>query len=47
MKIYEVQERTSLLPTLLEIWETSVRATHLFLSDSEIKKIRTYIPQGK
>ena len=46
MKIYEVQERTSLLPTLLEIWETSVRATHLFLSDSEIKKIRNYVPQA-
>ncbi len=36
MKIYEVKERTpQLLEQLLNIWEDSVRATHLFLSDEE------------
>lgn len=46
MKIYEVQERTALLPTLLKIWEASVRATHLFLSDAEVKQIKEYVPQA-
>ena len=33
MKIQEVQERTpELLEILLDIWENSMRATHLFLS---------------
>lgn len=39
MKIYELQERTTLLPVLLTIWEDSVRATHHFLSDTEIEQI--------
>lgn len=47
MKIIEIKERTPLLiQQLLEIWETSVRATHLFLSDSEIKQIKEYVPQA-
>ena len=47
MNIYEVQARTPLLiRNLLIIWESSVRATHLFLSDSEIKQIREYVPQA-
>lgn len=44
MKISEVNERTPLLiQQLLEIWEESVRATHLFLSDKEIKNIKEYV----
>ena len=40
MKIIEIQERTpALLQSLLEIWENSVRATHLFLSGPEIEQI--------
>ena len=31
---------------LLEVWENSVRATHLFLSDSEIQSIKKYVPQA-
>lgn len=31
---------------LLEIWENSVRATHLFLSNSEIKSIKEYVPEA-
>ena len=38
MKIFEVKERTQeLVNTLLEVWENSVKATHLFLSDNEIE----------
>ena len=41
MKIIEVKERTPLLvEQLLEVWEKSVRATHLFLSDNEVKALR-------
>ena len=37
MRIEEVKVRTpDLLERLLEVWENSVRATHLFLSDDEI-----------
>lgn len=46
MKIYEVRERAPLLPALLAIWEASVRATHLFLSEGEIGKIKEYVPQA-
>ena len=47
MRIYEVQARTSqLFEKLLNIWETSVRATHLFLSNTEINKIKKYVPQA-
>ena len=47
MKIAEVQDRTpELLSRLLEIWEASVRATHLFLSEEEIGSIREYVPQA-
>ena len=47
MKIYEIQNRnTQLLTELLNVWESSVRATHLFLSDAEISKIKKYVPQA-
>lgn len=47
MKIYEIDERTpQLLANLLNIWEDSVRATHLFLSDAEVKQIKKYVPQA-
>ena len=47
MKLYEVQDRSqSLLDGLLDIWEQSVRARHLFLSDAEIKSIKAYVPQA-
>ncbi len=41
MKICEVLNRDDLtLACLLDVWESSVRATHFFLPDSEIKKIK-------
>lgn len=47
MKIYELQERTPRKMTeLRNIWEASVRATHLFLSDGEIRRIKEYVPQA-
>ena len=47
MKIYEVQARTSRLSEdLLNIWECSVRATHMFLSDAEVNRIKEYVPQA-
>lgn len=47
MKIIELKERPpELLRQLLEIWESSVRATHLFLSDGEIENIKQYVPQA-
>ena len=47
MKIHEVKSRSpELIAILLDIWENSVRATHNFLTDAEIKRIREYVPQA-
>ena len=47
MKILEVADRTpDLINQLLEVWEKSVKATHLFLSGREIKNIKEYVPQA-
>lgn len=47
MKITEVKNRTpELTERLLGVWEDSVRATHRFLSDSEIGAIKAYVPQA-
>ena len=47
MKQYEVQERSpQLLEALLGVWEAAVRATHLFLSEAEIRQIKDYVPQA-
>lgn len=47
MNIIEVKERPpALMQQLVEVWEKSVRATHLFLSDDEIKSIKEYVPQA-
>ena len=46
MNIYELQQRNNKLSTLLEIWEDSVRATHHFLSDTEVNQIKEYVPQA-
>ncbi len=41
MQFIEAQERTPLLiQQLLTVWERSVRATRLFLSEGEINQIR-------
>ena len=46
-EITEITDRTPrLMDQLLEVWERSVRATHLFLSAGEIAEIKTYVPQA-
>ena len=43
MKIFEAAEREKvLIDQLLKVWESSVKATHLFLSESEIENIKKY-----
>ncbi len=47
MKIYEATDRSpELIDALLQVWESSVRATHLFLSGSEILNIKKYVPEA-
>lgn len=48
MNIIEINEiRTPcLIDQLVQVWEASVRETHLFLSDKEIRIIRNYVPQA-
>lgn len=47
MTIIAVTQRTpELLEQLLQVWERSVRASHDFLSASEIEQIKTYVPQA-
>lgn len=47
MRIAEARERpSSLIDRLLEIWEGSVKAAHLFLSEQGIEAIKPYVPQA-
>ena len=47
MKIIEVSDRTTVVvEQLLQVWESSVKATHLFLSEDEINNIKQYVPQA-
>lgn len=47
IKVYEARKRSpELIQKLVEVWEKSVRETHLFLSDQEIKAIKTYVPEA-
>ena len=47
MQIYEAENRTpELIEQLTAVWEASVRATHLFLTDAEIVRIKGYVPQA-
>lgn len=47
MKITEVKDRqASLLERLLSVWESSVKVTHLFLSEDEIEEIKKYVPRA-
>ncbi|MGN8912779.1 GNAT family N-acetyltransferase [Anaerofustis butyriciformans] len=45
LEIIEIKDRDSILiQNLLEVWESSVKATHLFLSKEEINNIKKYVP---
>ena len=47
MKQIKKEERSKkLIKELLNVWESSVRATHNFLSNEEIEKIKEYVPQA-
>ncbi len=47
MTFHEPQNRTpQLIEQLTAVWEASVRATHHFLSDAEIERIKAYVPQA-
>ena len=47
IKISVIRNRTpQTIASLLCVWERSVRATHDFLSDAEIRRIRAYVPQA-
>ena len=47
MQIIELGNRNpSLIADLTDLWEKSVRATHLFLPKSEIENIKKCIPQA-
>ena len=47
MRICEITERTpERLAELLAVWERSVRATHTFLTEGEILRIRGYVPRA-
>ena len=41
MKVIEMKDRNLILvQQLLDVWESAVKATHLFLSESEIEHIK-------
>lgn len=47
MKIIEVKDKNiPLIKQLLEVWESSVKATHLFLTEGELENIKKYVPQA-
>ena len=47
MNILEVAKITpSLAEQLILVWEKSVKATHLFLTEKEVEEIKKYIPQA-
>ena len=47
MNLIETTDRTDLLTKqLLEVWESAVRQTHTFLSESEILRIKGYVPNA-
>ncbi len=49
MKIVNIDKNNrtqKIIEQLLKIWESSVKSTHLFLSDKEIENIKQYVPQA-
>ena len=46
LKHIESEERDGLLPELLLVWDSSVRATHNFLHEGDVDFLRPYVEQG-
>ena len=48
IRVCEVRRREAArMAQLLGVWEASVRATRLFLSEQEIRRFRSYVPQKR
>ena len=47
MEIREAKQRPeTLVRQLVQVWEGAVRATHDFLTEAEIARIKTYVPRA-
>ena len=47
MRLIEITDRPAeLIRHLVTVWEASVRETHLFLSDADIARIKSYVPDA-
>ncbi len=46
VRIETLTQREKKMDRLLEIWESSVRKTHTFLSETDILSIKREVPQG-
>lgn len=47
IRIADMEDRDSLLlEQLLNVWENSVRTTHLFLAEADMEDIKKYVPQA-
>ena len=47
LKLLEINARSQeLLTCLCQVWESSVRATHHFLSEEDIRSLAVYVPQA-
>ena len=44
--ISKVKRSQVLIEKLVNLWENSVKASHLFLSNKEIEEIKKYVPQA-
>ena len=45
-EIKKSERSENLVASLVELWENSVQATHTFLSEAEILKIKEYVPDA-
>lgn len=45
-EISKVKRSQVLIEKLLNLWENSVKASHLFLSNKEIEEIKKYVPKA-
>ena len=45
-EIKKSERSENFVANLVELWEESVRATHTFLSEAEILKIKEYVPEA-
>lgn len=46
IRVHEVRRETARMAQLLGVREASVRATRLFLSEQEIRRLRSDVPQA-